>query len=259
MRKSGITKRTPKDMLLGAGTVFKNLRYVYSKAAEGDSGALVIIDNDAEEDASSVRLWKVKDPGVSFIGVREGYTPAVGDYVQGAWNDSDEHVLGATSGGNKLIVKSELMDIEVDDVQVKVKGLTQKIGEEGSLETNLAQHSEESLIRAIIGEKTEDGLLKGFTEIRTKSLVEASDYLDNIAFVGNMTDGTSIIVIMENVICTSGLQLDGKNKDKSVISVKFECTADFNAGQFDTLPIHIFYPDKTEQQPQVPDNETDTM
>lgn len=66
-------------------------------------------------------------------------------------------------------------------------------------------------------------------------------------------------MIMENVICTSGLQLDGKNKDKSVISVKFECTADFNAGQFDTLPIHIFYPDKTEQQPQVPDNETDTM
>lgn len=255
MRKSGITKTTPKDMLLGAGTVFKNLKYVYHKSTEEGKDALLIVEDDAAEDAASIRLWKVKEPGVSFIGVEEGYTPAVGDYIRGEWNDTDEHVLGATSGGNKLTIKSELMDIEVDDVQVKVKGLTQKVGEEGSLETNLAQHSEESLIRAIIGEKAKDGLLKGFTEIRTKSLVEASDYLDNIAFVGNMTDGTSIIVIMENVICTSGLQLDGKNKDKAVISVKFECTADFNAGRFDTLPIYIFYPDKTERNQQVPETE----
>ncbi len=256
MRKSGITGSTPNEFLLGAGTVFKNFRYVYSKAgaenppesggeealaATGSpaapAGALRIVGDDEEEAEGTIRLWKVANPGVTFIGTKEGYRPAVGDYVTGGWDDSEEHVLGATSGGNKLTIRSELTDIEVDGVQVKVKGLTQKTGEEGSLETNLAQHTKESFLRAVIGRVSEDQLIKGFTQMQTKSLIEASDYL---------TDGTEIIVILENVICTSGLEVEGKNKETAVYAAKFECTADFGAGKFDTLPIYIFYPDKAE-------------
>ncbi len=248
MRKSGINSNTPNDFLLGAGVVFKNFKYVYSKVdATGSTqpeGTLrVIADNSATEKDTEIRISKLT-PNVSFIGLDKSYTkPAVGDYVTGAWTDDEDHVLGATNGGNKLSIVPEITAIEVDGATVEIKGLNQKTGETGTLDVNLAQHTKESIKRAIVG-KEADTLIKGYAQIETKSLIELSDYLDNIAFVGTMTDGTEIIAILENAICTSGLELDNKNKETSVCATTFKSTADFKGNVFDKLPIYIFYPNK---------------
>ena len=252
MRKSGINSNTPKDFLLGAGVVFKNFKYVYTKveipesedpeSEEVPEGALQVVEDGEKESDTTIQLKKL-NPGVSFIGLAESYKPAVGDYVVGAWTDDEDHVLGATNGGNKLSIVPEITPIEVDGAVVEIKGLNQKTGEKGTLETNLAQHTIESIKRAIVGKEV-DSLIKGYTQIQTKSLIELSDYLDNIAYVGTMTDGTEIIAIMENVICSSGLEVEGKNKETSVVTTTFKSTADFKSGVYDTLPIYIFYPDK---------------
>lgn len=245
MRKSGITQSTPNDFLLNAGVVFKNFAWVWRKATEAETTAgegIAIVEDTVEETDTNIGISKVSNPGVSFIKLEEGYTPAVGDTIIGAWDDADENVLGATSGGNKLSIMSELSPIEVDGALVKVKGLTQKMGEAGSLETNLAQHTKESFLRAIIG-KEQESLIKGYTQLTTKSLLEASDYLDNIAFVGTMSDGTECVVILENALCTSGLELEAKNKETAVLKATFECSADFDDAH-DTLPIYIFVPNK---------------
>lgn len=244
MRKSGINSNTPNDFLLGAGCVFKNFKYVYSEAQQTDEGALEIVDDSTPETETTIQISKVT-ADVSFIGLATSFTPKVGDYVVGAWTDDEDHVLGATNGGNKLSIVPEITPIEVDGATVEIKGLNQKTGETGTLDVNLAQHTIESLKRAIVGKEVTDGLIKGFTQIETKSLIELSDYLDNIAFVGTMTDGTNIIVIMENAICSSGLELEGKNKETSVVATQFKSTADFASGVYDKLPIYIFYPNKT--------------
>jgi len=243
MRKSGINSTTPNDLLLGAGTVFKNFKYVYREAQTGETGLEIIADGTTET-AGKIQISKITNAGVSFIGVKSGYTPKVGDDVVGEWDDSEANVLGATSGGNKLTITSELTNIEIDGATVKIKGLTQKTGETASMEVNLAQHTVESLKRAIVGKEV-NSMIKGYTQIVTKPLIELTDYLDNIAFVGNMTDGTDVIVIMENAICTSGFELEGKNKETSVVATTFEPSADFAKGVYDTLPIYIFYPEKT--------------
>ena len=248
MRTSGITKTTPEEFLLNAGVVHKNFAFVWRKATQVgekyESGAVQIVDNDETESTDTIRLWKILEPKVSFIKLAENYTePKVGDYIVGEWYETDENVLGATSGGNKLSIMSELMDIDVDGAIVKVKGLTQKVGESASLEANIAQHNKETFVRAIIG-KIVDPLIKGFTQIETKSLIEASDYLDNIAFVGTMSDGRNCIIIMENALCTSGFEVEPKNKDKAVLKTLFECSASFEGGVHDTLPVYIFLEDK---------------
>ena len=243
MRKSGITSTTPNDFILNAGVVFKNFKWKWKLAKEGATSGITIIEDSEKETETTIHLSKVSNPGVSFIALDEAYTePKVGDVITGAWDDSAESVLGATSGGNKLSIMSEITQIEVDGALVKVKGLTQKQGEAGSLETNLAQHTKESFLRAIIG-KEQDSLVKGYTQLTTKSLIEASDYLDNIAYVGTMSDGTECIIIMENALCTSGFELEAKNKDKAVLKATFECNADFDDAH-DTLPIYIFVPIK---------------
>ncbi len=249
MRKSGINKSTPDDFLLGAGTVFKNLKYVYRLAEKikdeiYEEGALEVVADETEETEKTIKLSALT-PDVSFIKLAADYTPKVGDMVIGEWDDSEENVLGATSGGNKFSIASEQMPIEVDGATVRIKGLTQKTGETGSIETNLAQHTVESFKRAIVGKEVKS-LIKGYTQIVTKPLIELSDYLDNIAYVGTKTDGTEIIIIMENAICTSAFEVEGKNKETSVVNTIFEASADFEKGVYDTLPIYIFYPEKTE-------------
>lgn len=244
MRKSGINSNTPNDFLLGAGVVFKNFKYEYSVATETTPGALKVVADTATPGDDEIKLSSITNPGVSFIGKASTYTtPKVGDYVTGAWTDGEDHVLGATNGGNKLSIVPEITPIEVDGATVEIKGLNQKTGETGTLEVNLAQHTIESIKRAIVGKEV-NSLIKGYTQIETKSLIELSDYLDNIAYVGTMTDGTEIIVILENAICSSGLELEGKNKETAVVATTFKSTADFASGVYDKLPIYIFYPNK---------------
>lgn len=249
MRKSGITSTTPNDFLLNAGVVFKNFKWVWRLATQTSEGvygadAIEIVADGEEETESTINISKVTNAGVSFIALAEDYTePKVGDRIVGAWDDSTDNVLGATSGGNKLSVLSEITQIEVDGALVKVKGLTQKQGETATLETNLAQHTKESFIRAIIGTE-QASLVKGYSQLTTKALIEASDYLDNIAYVGTMSDGTECIVILENALCTSGLELETKNKETAVLKATFECNADFDDAH-DTLPVYIFMPNKT--------------
>lgn len=242
MRKSGITSTTPNDFILNAGVVFKNFKWKWRLAGDGATGIEIVADTETETD-TTIHLSKVTNPGVSFIAIDESYSaPKVGDIIVGAWDDAAENVLGATSGGNKLSIMAEITPIEVDGALVKVKGLTQKQGETGTLETNLAQHTKESFLRSIIGTEQET-LIKGYSQLTTKALIEASDYLENIAYVGTMSDGTECIIIMENALCTSGFELEAKNKETAVLKATFECNADFDDAH-DTLPIYIFVPNK---------------
>ena len=184
----GITENTPKNVLLGAGTVFKNL--------------------DVDESGSKFKF---------------------------------ESVLGATSGGTKFNIKNEFKEIEADGAIVKVKGLTLKMGQGAELETNLLDITPENLKMAMLGESKDSEKFKGFTEIKPKLQLEDSDYIDNIAYVGRKTDGTPIIIIMHNAMCTEGLEIEGKNKDNSVLKVKFECYGDITS-DLQTLPVTILYP-----------------
>lgn len=194
-RKSGITQKTPKSLLINAAVLYKSLKYI------------------PEE-----KKWS----GV---------------------------LLGATSGGTKVNISSEYQEIEVDGAIVKVVGLTQKQGESGSIEANLVEVTEDNLKMAIVGKENESDI-EGYHLIETKALLEESDYIDNIAAVGTLSNGRPIIVIMENMLCTSGLEMETKNQDNVVMKVKFECHAGFE-DDHDTLPIRIYYPEDTAPPPEI--------
>lgn len=149
-------------------------------------------------------------------------------------------LLGATSGGTKVNISSKYQEIEIDGAIVKVKGLTQKQGESGSIEANLVEVTPDNLRMTIVGKESESDI-EGYSLIETKALLEEEDYIENIAAVGTLSNGKPVIVIMENMLCTSGLELETKNADNVVMKVKFECHAGFEDAH-DTLPIRIYYP-----------------
>ena len=184
--KHGITESTPKNILLGAGTFHKGLKF-----------------------------------------------------ASGKWEGT---CVGATSGGGKVSIEGEYLDIELDGALVLVKGLTVKQGGKASMEVNIAELSGDNIKMATNFTEGESDA-EGYAMYVDKPNIEAGDYADNFGFVGKTANGAKdIIIIFESALCKSAFELEGKNKENSVLKVTMEAYAE-NAGDLDTLPVKIYYPD----------------
>lgn len=184
--KHGVTANTPSNVLLGAGTYHKNLKFEGSK-------------------------W-------------------TGD------------LIGATSGGGKISITGEFVDLEVDGALVRFKGQTVKQGGTATMEVNFVELSTEVMKMATLF-KEGDSDAEGFTMLEDKAHIEDGDYIENFGFVGYTADGKKqIIVIFGLALCTSGLDLEPKNKEQSTVKLTLQAVA-ANEGDLDTLPVKIYYPD----------------
>jgi hypothetical protein len=187
--KTGVSANTPKNILFGAGTIHKGLKYTTN-----------------------------------------------------TWNFANS-IVGATSGGSKLSIIPEVTKVEVDGALVAAKGLSVKTGETATMEINFIELTEDIIKSATLGQAgTSDDT--NYNVIVPKADIQEGDYWENIAFVGKTLDGENIIAILENALCTSGFEQEGKNKEGAVGKYTFECYAELT-GDLDTLPWKIYYPKAT--------------
>jgi hypothetical protein len=173
--------------------------------------------------------------------IHKGLTFTAGSgETAGTWN-FEESLICATSGGSKLSITPEFYDIPVDGALVKVKGLTVKVGETATLEINPIELTPDVLKMALIGDEATSTTATGYSEITSRAVINQNDYLENMGYVGKTIEGKPIIIIFDYALCTSGLTLEGKNKEAAVPAFTFECFADLTP-EADTLPYHIYYP-----------------
>lgn len=152
-------------------------------------------------------------------------------------------VVGATSGGGTVNIEPEYLDVEVDGVTVAVKGLTkQKVGETATIEMNLTELTEGVVVSVL--NLTEDATKsnEAYTCYTTKTNIDESDYLENVAFVGTTTNGSNVIVIMPNAVCTSAFSLSGQNKTQATYTIQYQCTATLDSNNLMKLPLEIYFP-----------------
>lgn len=192
LKKHGITTETIKKMLLGAGVIYKNLKY------------------DTEK-----KTW-------------------------------DGTVIGATNGGIKFNWEATWLDVEIDGATVLVKGVSkQKVGETASIEGQMTEITDGILVTAmhLVETTSEDS---NYTKYTTKSNVTPEeDYLENVAYVGTLSGGDNVIIVLPNAICTEAIELEAKNAEQTSFAVKFECTADLENDVLDKLDLSIYYPKAT--------------
>ncbi len=185
--KTGVSANTPQNIMFGAGTIHKGLKY-----------------------------------------------------ASNAWN-FDSTIVGATSGGSKLSIVPEITNVDVDGALVKTKGLTVKTGETATMEINFIELTKDIIKAATIGKDGTSDDAANYDLIESKANIATGDYWENIAFVGKTLGGKNIIAIMDNALCTSGFEQEGKNKEGAVGKYTFECHADLTS-DLSTLPWHIYYP-----------------
>ncbi len=151
-------------------------------------------------------------------------------------------VLGATSGGITFNYEKTWLDIEVDGATVLVKGVSkQKVGESAYLEGNMTEITDGILEDALYLEKAESEDAE-YVKYVTKSNITEDDYLENIAYVGTLSSGKQVIIILPNAICTEAFEINPQNNNQTTYKVKFECTADLQNDTLDKLDLEIYYP-----------------
>lgn len=183
--KHGISATTPENILLGAGTYHRNLKF-----------------------------------------------------VDGKWTGD---ILGATNGGGKIAITGEFVPIEVDGALVKVKGMVVKQGGTVTVEATFAEVSTAVMQMATLFESAESDA-DGYSMLKDKAAIAEGDYVENFGFVGyTANNAKQIIFIMENALCTSGMEIEPKPKEQAVIKLTMEAYAN-NEGDLDTLPVKIYYP-----------------
>ena len=110
------------------------------------------------------------------------------------------------------------------------------------MEINLAELTKDIIQAATLGQEG-NSADTNYDVIESKTDIEDGDYWENIAFVGKTLKGKYIIAILENALCTSGFEHEGKNKDGAAGKYTFESYAEFgDSTDKDTLPWHIYYP-----------------
>lgn len=171
------------------------------------------------------------------------WNPTGGKEGAGQWEGD---LLGATAGGNKVTVEVNYRVVEIDGVFTPAVGQKILESQTAKIETNVKELTAENIRLSINGEiKEADGTdaPTGYKVISGKSKLENTDYIENLGIVGTMS-GTNdpIIVIIDNALCTSGLDFETKDNEEAVITMTFEAHAD--EGQIDdlSLPCRIYFP-----------------
>lgn len=165
-------------------------------------------------------------------------------------------IIGATSGGGKVSIKPEFIQLEADHLSVAFKGGFVRGGEEATMEAPFTEITADDIAR-FTAATAKDGT--GCKIVEPDETVQAGHYYEGLAYVGRTADGSPIVVWFKNAICTSGFELEGKKKEQGSSTASFSCVADADAGTSTKLPWKIVWPTKAEADADVEEPSGDDL
>lgn len=146
-------------------------------------------------------------------------------------------LLGATAGGNEFALAQEIRSMEADGVKGPTKGHVVIDSETPTLTVNLKELTASNIALAIAGSEINSDT--NYDIITSKKLIELSDYLQNIAFVGRLKGSQKpIVIVIDNAISLEGLTITTSDKNEAIVPVVFTGHED-DTGE---SPYKIYWP-----------------
>lgn len=194
-------------------------------------------ETEEEEAAMAGETGTAKNPDIIPFGAGTfRYGVAVSE--AGALT-SEGTIFGATKGGGKFSIAPNLVKLEYDDRNVAAVGDYVKAGEEATMEAPFTELKAEDIAKYAIGTVAEGTDCKIVT---SSEEVAEGHYIAGLAYVGKSASGKPLVVVFDNAICTSGLEVEGKKAEQGAPTVTFACLADADAVE-DRLPWTVVWPE----------------
>lgn len=148
------------------------------------------------------------------------------------------NILGATRGGGSFTVTREMRTPEVDGKRYGFKGDTFIDSVEAQLSTTLIEITPENLVNAL---GSADAVTSGSkTTITLSTALDTTDYLSNLCWIGDLADGSYVLICLKNAINTADLTLTFSDKGEGTLPVEFHARQ-ASVNDYDTAPFEIVY------------------
>jgi len=154
---------------------------------------------------------------------------------------ASEALLSATSGGNEVNIAIKTRTVKVDGIKSEnIKGLVIFVSGEATLVVNLLECTTDILKTALMCADI-DTSDPNFDLVTGRSSILPTDYIQNIALVGQISgSGKPVVIILYNVLSKEGLKVKTEDDNDNVLPVTF--TAHMDPATPKVLPWAIRYP-----------------
>lgn len=178
--------------------------------------------------------------GISSNTVKNLVLDAGAVYVN--YGTVNEKLLGATRDGASFVVEQEVKEIEIDGVRGPLKGARRVISEHARITCNILEVTSDNMKLALLGTSSVTDVGTGYDTItRSIAYVADSDYLENVALVGDLQGSSNpFICIIKNALADGNLEINTSDEDEASIELQF--TAHFDPSAITTSPWEIRIP-----------------
>lgn len=148
-------------------------------------------------------------------------------------------VLGATRGGSTFNFTREMRPVEADGVRYRFVGDTNVDRSDAYIGTTLLEIGDPGIVKKAMG--TADVTTSGDkTLMKVRTRIQESDYLQNLCYVCDVSDGGYQIVWLKNALNTNDLNITYTDKGEATLPVEFHAYQD-DVEDYDYAPFEVIY------------------
>lgn len=150
-------------------------------------------------------------------------------------------LLGATRGGGTFTVTREIREPEVDGKRYSFKGGRFVDSADAYLSTTLLEVTPGNVALLLgSGAITTSGKKK---TIKLNTAIADTDYLTNICWIGDLSDGQFVLICLKNALNTADFSLTITDKGEGTMAAEFHAHQ-AQVSDYDTAPFEVVFFDK---------------
>lgn len=146
-------------------------------------------------------------------------------------------LLGATRGGGTFTVTREMRTPEIDGMRYNFKGGNFVDSVDAYLSTTVVEVTAQNFATLLGGSATTSGKK---TTIKMQTAIGDEDYLTNICWVGDLSDGRLVLICLKNALNTADFSLTFTDKGEGTLAVEFHACQD-EVNDYDEAPFEVVF------------------
>lgn len=150
-------------------------------------------------------------------------------------------ILGATRGGGTFVATSEIREPEVDGKRYRYKGGAFVDSVDAQLTGTLVEIRPEVFAKILATGETSTNGKK--TTVKMHTAVQPEDYIENLVWIGDMSDGGLVVIVLKNALNANGMTLTFTDKGEGTVPFEFHAYQDA-VEDYDYAPFEVIFLDK---------------
>lgn len=149
-------------------------------------------------------------------------------------------LLGATRGGGTFNVGREMRNPQIDGMRYRFKGGNYVDSTDPYLSTTLVETTPQNFALALGGTATTSGKK---TTVTMPTAIGDNAYLENLCWVGDLSDGTFVLICLFNALNTANFTFTFTDKGEGSTAVEFHACQD-DVDDYDEAPFEVVFFEK---------------